>query len=617
MKRLLLVVTALLVLVLGGISCGPSAPPQEEGLVTKEELKVHFIDVGQGDSILVDLGETEILIDGGGKSPGVTAYLNNYVDGGLEVMIATHPHADHIGGLIAVLDAFDVQEVWHNGDSTTSQTYAVFIAAVQAEEAEVYEARRGDTIEVGELAFNVLHPVNLSGATNNNSIVLSLNYGEVDFLFTGDAEQEAESSMVNAGIVPDAEILKVGHHGSSSSSSAQFLDIVKPLLAIYMAGEGNSYGHPHQETIAALTQIGAEIYGTDIHGTIVVSTDGESYTIQKELYNLNVSVSPLEAGSVNPSGGDFSSGTEVTLTAVSNSGYVFMHWGGDVSGNFPSVTITMNSDKNVVAYFEKVAVTYNLTVSINGQGTTTLSPGVYTYDEGTQVTIHASPASSWRFDHWGGDASGSSTTVVITMDSNKNVVAYFEKVAVTYNLTVSINGQGTTTLSPGVYTYDEGTQVTIHASPASSWRFDHWGGDASGSSTTVVITMDSNKNVVAYFEKETCVGSNVQITYIFYDGLVYRTESDEYVEITNLGDTSQDLEGWVLKDISEGYPSFTFRQSYILAPGASIRVYTNEIHPEWGGFSFGFGKAIWQNAPPHDVAALYNAQGQKVSEKSY
>ncbi len=543
MKRLLLVVTALLVLVLGGISCGPSAPPQEEGLVTKEELKVHFIDVGQGDSILVDLGETEILIDGGGKSPGVTAYLNNYVDGGLEVMIATHPHADHIGGLIAVLDAFDVQEVWHNGDSTTSQTYAVFIAAVQAEEAEVYEARRGDTIEVGELAFNVLHPVNLSGATNNNSIVLSLNYGEVDFLFTGDAEQEAESSMVNAGIVPDAEILKVGHHGSSSSSSAQFLDIVKPLLAIYMAGEGNSYGHPHQETIAALTQIGAEIYGTDIHGTIVVSTDGESYTIQKELYNLNVSVSPLEAGSVNPSGGDFSSGTEVTLTAVSNSGYVFMHWGGDVSGNFPSVTITMNSDKNVVAYFEKVAVTYNLTVSINGQGTTTLSPGVYTYDEGTQVTIHASPASSWRFDHWGGDASGSSTTVV--------------------------------------------------------------------------ITMDSNKNVVAYFEKETCVGSNVQITYIFYDGLVYRTESDEYVEITNLGDTSQDLEGWVLKDISEGYPSFTFRQSYILAPGASIRVYTNEIHPEWGGFSFGFGKAIWQNAPPHDVAALYNAQGQKVSEKSY
>ncbi|GAI43883.1 unnamed protein product, partial [marine sediment metagenome] len=108
---------------------------------------------------------------------------------------------------------------------------------------------------------------------------------------------------------------------------------------------------------------------------------------------------------------------------------------------------------------------------------------------------------------------------------------------------------------------------------------------------------------------------NVQITYIFYDGLVPRVESDEYVEITNLGDTPKDLEGWVLKDIDEGYPSFTF-PSYVLAPGESIRVYTNEVHPEWGGFSFGYGSAIWNNKDP-DIAALYNAQGQEVSRKSY
>jgi len=108
---------------------------------------------------------------------------------------------------------------------------------------------------------------------------------------------------------------------------------------------------------------------------------------------------------------------------------------------------------------------------------------------------------------------------------------------------------------------------------------------------------------------------NVQITYIFYDGLVPRVESDEYVEITNLGDTPEDLEGWGLKDIDEGYPSFTF-PSYVLAPGESIRVYTNEVHPEWGGFSFGYGSAIWNNKAP-DIAALYNAQGQEVSRKSY
>ena len=109
--------------------------------------------------------------------------------------------------------------------------------------------------------------------------------------------------------------------------------------------------------------------------------------------------------------------------------------------------------------------------------------------------------------------------------------------------------------------------------------------------------------------------SNIRITYIFYDGLVFRTESDEYVEITNLGDQPQDLAGWALKDISEGYPSFTF-PSYILAPGKSIRVYTNEYHPEWGGFSFEYSRAIWNNSES-DIAALYNVQSEEVSQKSY
>ncbi len=110
-------------------------------------------------------------------------------------------------------------------------------------------------------------------------------------------------------------------------------------------------------------------------------------------------------------------------------------------------------------------------------------------------------------------------------------------------------------------------------------------------------------------------GRNVKITYIFYDGLVPRTESDEYVEITNLGDRAQDLAGWELEDISEGYPSFTF-PSYILAPGKSIRVYTNEYHPEWGGFSFEYGRAIWHNSES-DVAVLYNREGKEISRKSY
>ena len=298
-KTIRLWVNCVVVATLLLVSCAPVVteeavvPPAEEEPAPLEEetpsptlaegkLKVHFIDVGQGDSILVDLGDTEILIDGGDKSPGVVTYLADYVDGPIEVIVATHPHADHIGGLIAVLDVFEVAEIWHNGDSSTSQTYDQFITAVQAEGAVVYIGRRGDEIAAGELTFVILHPVTLTGTTNDNSIVLSLTYGEVDFLFTGDAERDAEASILSAGIAPNVEILKVGHHGSRSSSWTQFLDAVEPEIAIYMAGKGNTYGHPHDETIAALSEVGAEIYGTDINGTIIVTTNGQSYSVVLE-----------------------------------------------------------------------------------------------------------------------------------------------------------------------------------------------------------------------------------------------------------------------------------------------------------------------------------------------
>jgi beta-lactamase superfamily II metal-dependent hydrolase len=322
------------------------------------ELTVHFIDVGQGDSILVDLGETEVLIDGGDKSPGVVSYLNDYVDGALEVMVATHPHADHIGGLIGVLDAFEVDEIWLNRDTTTSETYSQFMSAVNSEGAQVYEARRGDTIEASELVFNVLHPASLDDTTNNNSIVLSLSHGDNDFLLMGDAEKEAEASMLAAGLVQDIDILKVGHHGSKTASSLDFLNAAKPEIAIYMAGIGNSYGHPHQDTINALTQIGAEIYGTDICGTIVVTSDGESLAVQTEKQCVppepakfvvsDLSISPSEvkvresviiSATVTNSGG--SSGSYTAILKIN---------GGQVE----TKSITLNAGESYVASFSVV-----------------------------------------------------------------------------------------------------------------------------------------------------------------------------------------------------------------------------------------------------------------------
>ena len=155
---------------------------------------------------------------------------------------------------------------------------------VESEGAEVHIARLHDAIEAGGLTLFVHHPADLEGSTNNNSIVLHLAHGEIDFLFTGDAEREAEGKMMMLSSVriPEVEILKVGHHGSRTASSKDFLAIASPEVAIYMAKEGNSYGHPHQETIDALSEIGATIYGTDINGTIVLTTDGETYNVQTE-----------------------------------------------------------------------------------------------------------------------------------------------------------------------------------------------------------------------------------------------------------------------------------------------------------------------------------------------
>jgi competence protein ComEC len=275
MKNLKIIPVLLFLLLIASAGC----LPEEPGATTP--LTVHFIDVGQGDSILIDRGETEILIDGGEEGSGAADYISAYVDGALEAMIATHPHADHIGGLPAVLAAFEVQEVWLNGDTSTSQIFTEFMDSVNAEGAAIYEAERGGSIPVGVLTFSILNPPKPSNMdTNNNSIVLSLSYGEIDFLFTGDAEEPAESSMLS--LLSDIEVLKVGHHGSKTASSPDFLNATQPEIAVYMAGAGNSYGHPHQEIIDALNYMGAQIYGTDVNGTVVITTDGATCSVQTE-----------------------------------------------------------------------------------------------------------------------------------------------------------------------------------------------------------------------------------------------------------------------------------------------------------------------------------------------
>ena len=249
---------------------------------TTNTVEVHIIDVGQGDAILVRSPEGQVaLIDGGDTNSRALPYLRSQGVERLDWVIATHPHSDHIGGLVEVLEAVPVAKVVTNGQEHTTAPYVRFLEAIEAARAEYVEVSRGDTLSLGSLTLQVLNPTKTTGDMNNNSVVVRLVHGQTTFLFTGDAEREAEESMLLSSVFPvKADVLKVGHHGSRTSSNPQFLSLVKPQIAIYSAGAGNTYGHPHAETLAALAGVGAKVYGTDAHGTVVVTSDGSGYSVR-------------------------------------------------------------------------------------------------------------------------------------------------------------------------------------------------------------------------------------------------------------------------------------------------------------------------------------------------
>lgn len=267
-------------LLLAGIGCQQSVRevPGQQGLTA------HFIDVGQGDAILIQGPDGEnVLIDGGEREPGVMDYLRKNKVKSLDLLVATHPHADHIGGLIEVLKTIPVKTVWIDGQTHTSGLFEDFLDAIAQSPASLHQVRRGSEIATGRLTFKVLNPQTpFLQSLNNNSVVLRLVYGDVIFLFTGDAEIEAEKSILSYTGDLKSSILKVGHHASRTASSEAFLAAVRPEVAIYMAGKGNSFGHPHPETIARLKQVNVRVYGTDDYGTIIVSTDGTSYRVRNE-----------------------------------------------------------------------------------------------------------------------------------------------------------------------------------------------------------------------------------------------------------------------------------------------------------------------------------------------
>ena len=251
--------------------------------VEEGKLKAHFIDVGQGDAILIQASGKNILIDGGDRDSAVVEYLKSEGIEKLDLVVGTHPHADHIGGLLEVLQEFEVTEVIDPAVNHTSKTFVDYLTQIDEKNIKFTEGRAGMARELSEEVFmRLLHPTNPSTKNlNAASVVIKLNFGEIDFLFTGDAVNASEQEMLaQQGGYLNSEILKVSHHGSSSSTSAKFLKAVNPETAIIMVGKDNSYGHPHQKILNRLSKAKVKIYRTDLDHNILITTDGKTYEVE-------------------------------------------------------------------------------------------------------------------------------------------------------------------------------------------------------------------------------------------------------------------------------------------------------------------------------------------------
>lgn len=246
-------------------------------------MEVHFIDVGQADAALIQYDNYNILIDAGDwQGNEVVPYLKDKNVSKLDLLVGSHPHADHIGQFDKVFDEFDVEEVWMSGGTNTSQLFERVLTAIEASDAGYEEPRTGDTYAIGDLDIEILSPTSLTGDLNDDSIVMKLTYGDVSFLFTGDAEKGAEALMVNSGQDLSATILKSGHHGSDTSNTQAFVDKVDPEVVVISAAEKSKYNHPNKSVVDRFNSMGVDLYATKTHGNILIKTDGKTYNVTKD-----------------------------------------------------------------------------------------------------------------------------------------------------------------------------------------------------------------------------------------------------------------------------------------------------------------------------------------------
>lgn len=258
----------------------PTTQPAEP----EEVLQVHFIDVGQADCAFLEYGDFTMLIDGGNKADSslVVSYLEQQGVEELDVVVCTHAHEDHVGGLPGVLAVYPTAAVYAPTKTYSSNIYDDFLYYVDQQGLEIIIPSPGDVIEAEGLTITVLGPVDSYSETNNTSIILRIDHEANSFLFTGDMETSAERDMLDYWgdtFNWNVDVLKVGHHGSDTSTGYRFLNAVMPTHAIISVGAGNSYGHPHEVPLSRLEDAGCVIYRTDELGHIIATSDGETITV--------------------------------------------------------------------------------------------------------------------------------------------------------------------------------------------------------------------------------------------------------------------------------------------------------------------------------------------------